>query len=137
MEVPQTSSYLLSAARVLGWGPPERRSGPGLGAPSGAHVPGDSAGTMGATCKGCRGTEKEQGLPKGLQGRWGAPLAGGGRAWRPGASCEADMGVGDGGCGRCPSHAVCDFRGPSLPWLSVPLASALGWAALPGVCVSF
>lgn len=74
--------------------PPERRSGPRLGALTGARVPGDSAGTMGATCTGCRRTEREQGSPKGLQGRGEAPLAGDGRGWRSGASCVSRHGSG-------------------------------------------
>ena len=125
MEVPQTSSYLLSAARVLGWEPllvhvfQETRLEPW-------GPPAQAAG-------GHRGSRASPRVYRAGE----TPLAGGGRGWRPGASCEADMGVGDGGCGRCPSHVACDFHGPSLPWLSVPLASAPGWAALPGVCVSF
>lgn len=127
MEVPQTSSSLLSAARVLGWEPllvhvfQETRLEP-----------------WGTTAQAAGGQRGSRASPKGLQGRGGGWV--GTPSWRwqrlevwsklPKQTREW---VAEGVVGVRLTRPVTPV--PSLPWSSVPLASAPGWAALAGVCV--
>ena len=122
--MPQTSSSLLSAARGLGWEP--------LLVHVFQETPLEPLGPPAQAAGGQRGSRAS---PKCLQGR-----GGGTPSWRwqrlgvwSKLRRQTWEWVAEGVVGVHLTRPVTPV--PSLPWSSVPLASAPGWAALPGVCV--